>query len=213
VLDVPAPGSHDIVGDRALATEPAAVAALGRAWCEGFAAGGVAPVIKHIPGHGRARADSHEALPRIDTRRGELAAIDFAPFKALADAPWAMTAHVLYTALDAKLPATISPAVIAEVVRGQIGFRGALMSDDLSMKALGGSFEARARRCRAAGCDLALHCNGDMGEMRAVADGAGTLAGASLERYLAALKWRRPPQPFDAAAAAERLAALLAPSA
>jgi beta-N-acetylhexosaminidase len=210
---VPAPGSHDIVGDRALAREPAAVAALGRAWCEGFAEGGVAPVIKHIPGHGRARADSHEALPRVETRRGELAAVDFAPFKALARQPWAMTAHVLYTALDSSKPATVSSIIIAEVIRGQIGFTGALMSDDLSMKALGGSFETRARRCRAAGCDIALHCNGDMGEMRAVAAGAGTLAGASLERYRAALKWRRPPVPFDPAAAAARLAALLAPSA
>jgi len=211
VLDVPQPGSHDIVGDRALSREPAAVAALGRAWCEGFAEGGVAPVIKHIPGHGRARADSHEALPRVETRRGELAAVDFAPFKALAGEPWAMTAHVLYTALDANKPATVSPTIIAEVIRGQIGFTGALMTDDLSMKALGGSFEDRARLSREAGCDIALHCNGAMAEMQAVARGAGTLAGASLARYAAALKWRRPPAPFDAAAAAERLAALLAP--
>jgi beta-N-acetylhexosaminidase len=110
VLDVPQPGSHDIVGDRALARDAATVAALGRAWCEGFAAGGVAPVLKHVPGHGRARADSHEALPVVESARGELAAIDFAPFRALADAPWAMTAHVLYTALDRREPATSASA-------------------------------------------------------------------------------------------------------
>ncbi|MCW5772921.1 MAG: glycoside hydrolase family 3 protein, partial [Rhodospirillaceae bacterium] len=213
VLDVPQPGSHDIVGDRALARDPATVGILARAWCEGFAAGGVAPVIKHIPGHGRARADSHEALPVVAASRAELEAADFPPFRALADQPWAMTAHVLYSALDAKECATNSPAIIGGVIRGALRFDGALMSDDLSMKALGGDFAARARRCRAAGCDLALHCNGDAGEMAAVAEGAGRLDGDSLARYAAALAWRRAPEPFDAAAAAHRLAALLAPSA
>jgi beta-N-acetylhexosaminidase len=210
VLDVPQPGSHDIVGDRALAREPYAVAALGLAWCQGFAEGGVAPVIKHIPGHGRARADSHLALPAVEASWAELAA-DFAPFKALADQPWAMTAHVLYTALDRQAPATTSRAIVEDVVRGHIGFTGALMSDDLSMKALAGSFEVRARECRAAGCDLALHCNANAGEMQAVAAGAGALEGKSLQRYRVALKWRRPPRRFDPKAATERLAALLAP--
>ncbi|MBL8661653.1 MAG: beta-N-acetylhexosaminidase, partial [Candidatus Odyssella sp.] len=182
VLDVPQPGSHDIVGDRALAREPYAVAALGLAWCQGFAEGGVAPVIKHIPGHGRARADSHLSLPEVGATWAELAAADFAPFKALADQPWAMTAHVLYTALDKAAPATTSRAIVEDVIRGHIGFSGALMSDDLSMKALAGSFELRARECRAAGCDIALHCNGNPDEMAAVALGAGALEGESLKR-------------------------------
>ncbi len=211
VLDVPQPGSHDIVGDRALAREPYAVAALGLAWCQGFAEGGVAPVIKHIPGHGRARADSHESLPEVEASWAELAAADFAPFKALADQPWAMTAHVLYTALDRSAPATTSRPIVEDVIRGHIGFTGALMSDDLSMKALAGSFEVRARECRAAGCDLALHCNGNPEEMAAVAAGAGALTGDSLKRYQAALRMRKRPKKFDAAAALDRLAGLLAP--
>ncbi len=211
VLDVPQPGSHDIVGDRALAREPYAVAALALAWCQGFAAGGVAPVIKHIPGHGRAHADSHLSLPEVEATWAELAAADFAPFKALADQPWAMTAHVLYTALDGSAPATTSRPIVEDVIRGHIGFTGALMSDDLSMKALAGSFEVRARECRAAGCDIALHCNGDPGEMAAVAEGAGALEGVSLARYRAALKWRMPPQKLDSAKALARLATLLAP--
>jgi len=210
VLDLPQPGSHDIVGDRALARDPATIGILGRAWCEGFRAGGVAPVIKHIPGHGRARADSHEALPVVDASRAELAAADFPPFKALADQPWAMTAHVLYTALDKDECATNSKSIIADIIRGAIGFNGALMSDDLSMKALKGSFEERARKCLAAGCDIALHCNGDRAEMEAVAKGAGALAGAGLARYRAALV-HRPAEALDPAAALARLAALLAP--
>jgi beta-N-acetylhexosaminidase len=211
VLDVPQPGSHDIVGDRALAREPYAVAALGLAWCQGFAEGGVAPVIKHIPGHGRAKADSHLSLPEVDATWAELAAADFAPFKALADQPWAMTAHVLYTALDKSAPATTSRPIVEDVIRGHMGFSGALMSDDLSMKALAGSFETRARECRAAGCDIALHCNGDPGEMEPVAAGAGALEGASLKRYQAALKWRKAPKKFDRDKALARLATLLAP--
>jgi beta-N-acetylhexosaminidase len=211
VLDVPQPGSHDIVGDRALAREPYAVAALALAWCQGFAEGGVAPVIKHIPGHGRAKADSHMSLPEVGATWAELAAADFAPFKALADQPWAMTAHVLYTALDKSAPATTSRPIVGDVIRGHIGFTGALMSDDLSMKALAGSFEVRARESREAGCDLALHCNGDPGEMAAVAAGAGALAGESLKRYRAALKWRKPPKKLDAGKALARLATLLAP--
>lgn len=211
VLDVPQPGSHDIVGDRALAREPYAAAALALAWCQGFAEGGVAPVIKHIPGHGRAKADSHLSLPEVDATWAELAAADFAPFKALADQPWAMTAHVLYTALDKSAPATTSRPIVEDVIRGHIGFTGALMSDDLSMKALAGSFEVRAREAREAGCDLALHCNGNPDEMAAVAQGAGALAGESLKRYRAALKWRNPPKKLDVGKALARLATLLAP--
>jgi beta-N-acetylhexosaminidase len=211
VLDVPQPDSHDIVGDRALARTPHAVAALGRAWCRGFAEGGVAPVIKHIPGHGRAKADSHLSLPEVGATWAELAAADFAPFKALADQPWAMTAHVLYTALDKSAPATTSRPIVADVIRGHIGFAGALMSDDLSMKALAGSYEVRARESREAGCDLALHCNGDMAEMAAVAEGAGALEGESFARYRAALKWRKPPKKPDVGKALARLATLLAP--
>ncbi len=211
VLDVPQPGSHDIVGDRALAREPYAVAALALAWCEGFAAGGVAPVIKHIPGHGRAKADSHLALPEVAATWAELAAADFAPFKALADQPWAMTAHVLYTALDKAAPATTSRPIVEDVIRGHIGFSGALMSDDLSMKALAGAFDVRARESRAAGCDIALHCNGNPEEMAAVAEGAGPLEGASLARYRTALKWRKSPKKFDPDKALARLATLLGP--
>ncbi len=211
VLDVPQPGSHDIVGDRALARTAHAVAVLGRAWCQGFADGGVAPVIKHIPGHGRARADSHLSLPEVDASWAELAAADFAPFQLLARQPWAMTAHVLYTALDKAAPATTSLPIVRDIIRGHIGFTGALMSDDLSMKALAGSFEIRARESREAGCDIALHCNGNPEEMAAVAAGAGALEGMSLKRYQAALKWRKRPKPFDAAAALDRLAGLLAP--
>lgn len=211
VLDVPQPGSHDIVGDRALARQPYAVAALALAWCQGFAEGGVAPVIKHIPGHGRAFADSHLSLPEVGATWAELAAADFAPFKALADQPWAMTAHVLYTALDKAAPATTSRAIVEDVIRGHIGFTGALMSDDLSMKALAGSFEIRARESREAGCDIALHCNGNPAEMEPVAKGAGALEGLSLKRYQAALKWRKPPKKFAADKALARLASLLAP--
>jgi len=210
VLDMPQPGSHDIVGDRALARDPATIAVLARAWCEGFHAGGVAPVIKHIPGHGRARADSHESLPVVEASRAELEADDFPPFAALADQPWAMTAHVLYTALDKTECATNSKPIIAEIIRGAIGFDGALMSDDLSMKALKGSFEERARKCLAAGCDIALHCNGRPAEMEAVAKGAGPLVGKGLARYRAALV-HRPVESFDPAAASARLAALLGP--
>jgi beta-N-acetylhexosaminidase len=213
VLDIPVPGSHDIVGDRALARDPAVVAMLARAWCEGFRAGGVAPVIKHIPGHGRACADSHETLPVVEVSRADLAS-DFAPFAALADQPWAMTAHVLYPALDAEEPATTSPTIIADVIRGELAFRGVLLSDDLSMKALSGTLEERARRCRAAGCDIALHCNGNLDEMKAVARGAGALKGRSLARFEQALAWSRSGgarERFDPAQAEARLAALLQP--
>ena len=205
VLDVPDPESHEIVGDRAYAESPDDVAVLGRAACEGLIAGGVLPVIKHMPGHGRARADSHHALPVVDASWEALEARDFAPFRALSDMPMAMTAHVVYAAIDAERPATTSRTVFERVIRGAIGFEGLVMSDDLSMQALTGGFADRARAAVAAGCDLALHCNGDMAEMRAVVDGAGSLQGRALARAEAALaRLPKAPEPFDAAEARAR---------
>lgn len=182
VLDVPAPGAHDVIGDRAYAETPDAVAALGRAAAEGLLAGGVLPVMKHIPGHGRARVDSHKNLPIVAASRRELEERDFLPFHALRDLPMAMTAHVVYSAIDPEAPATTSRKLIDEIVRRQIGFDGLLMSDDLSMKALSGGLDERARASLAAGCDIALHCNGRMEEMQAVAGAVPALAGAARVR-------------------------------
>jgi beta-N-acetylhexosaminidase len=209
VLDVPAPDGHAIIGDRAFGSDPEAVAALGRAFCDGLLAGGVLPVVKHVPGHGRARADSHHALPVVEADAGALEAVDFAPFRALADMPLAMTAHVAYAALDGGRPATLSRPIIDAVIRRRIGFDGALMSDDLSMEALAGDLRARAAGCLAAGCDIALHCNGDMAEMEAVAGATPQLAGDSAKRCAAALDRRRAPAAFDAQAAERRLWELL----
>lgn len=182
VLDVPVEGAHDVIGNRAYGKDPETVAAMGRAAMEGLQAGGVLPVIKHIPGHGRAFADSHHNLPVVDATLDDLRAHDFPPFVALADAPMAMTAHVVYTALDADRPATTSPTVIADIIRGEIGFDGLLMSDDVSMKALSGDFGDRTEAILAAGCDVVLHCNGQMDEMRAVAERLRPLSGRALER-------------------------------
>ena len=186
VLDVPQPDAHDVIGDRALGTDAATVADLGRSVCRGLLAGGVLPVIKHIPGHGRARADSHLELPVVETPRETLEAVDFAPFRALADAPWAMTAHVVYTALDAAEPASTSATVIGDLIRGHFEFEGVLVSDDLGMKALAGGFDERVRRVLAAGCDVALHCSGDMAEMTTAAAGSHPLSIAAYERVAAA---------------------------
>lgn len=202
VLDVPVPGAHDVIGDRAYALEPEPVAALGLAAAEGLLAGGVLPVIKHIPGHGRAGADSHEKLPVVNASLDELDRTDFVPFRALRSMPLAMTAHVVYTALDPDNPATTSAAVIRDTIRTRIGFAGLLMSDDLSMKALRGGLAVRTRAALAAGCDLVLHCNGDMAEMEAVAAEASMLAGESLARSEAALTHSFSPfEPLEAAAA------------
>lgn len=209
VLDVPQEGSHDIIGDRAYAKDAAIVATLGRAACEALMAGGVLPVIKHIPGHGRALADSHLDLPVVDAPRAALEAVDFAPFRALRDMPLAMTAHVVYSAIDAENCATVSPTVITDIIRGQIGFDGLLMSDDLSMKALKGGFEERTRASLAAGCDVVLHCNGDMGEMMAIAGAAPPLSGVAAVRAEAALARLKTPQAFDVAAAGARLDVLM----
>ena len=186
VLDVPVAGAHDVIGDRAFAHDPAVVADLGRAACDGLLAGGVLPVIKHIPGHGRARADSHKELPAVDASLADMEASDFAPFRALLDAPWAMTAHVLYTALDRDRPATLSPGVIESVIRKRIGFDGVLLSDDIGMSALTGDYRARAESCLRAGCDVVLHCSGDAAEMRAAAEGTGPLSSAAGARVAAA---------------------------
>ena len=208
VLDVPQPGSHEIISDRAYSSNRDHIMALARAHAAGFIDGGVAPVMKHIPGHGRARADSHHNLPIVDAGRAELAAADFPPFAAFADCPMAMTAHVVYTAFDPDNPATLSPRVIKTVIREQIGFRGLLMTDDLSMKALSGSFAEKTARALKAGCDIVLHCNGHMDEMREVAAAAGVLKGKALRRARAALKSVRKPQPFDRKAALRDLEAL-----
>jgi beta-N-acetylhexosaminidase len=211
VLDVPTPGAHDIIGDRAYGEDVATVASLGRAAAEGLIAGGVLPVIKHIPGHGRAGADSHLALPVVDAPLAALDAHDFAPFRVLSDMPMAMSAHVVYTAIDPKRPGTTSRKVVREVIRGSIGFAGLLMTDDLSMKALGGDFADRARAAHGAGCDVILHCNGDMAEMTAVVKGARLLAGQARRRADAALaRIAKVPEPFDAAEGRARFEAAFA---
>jgi len=182
VLDVPQPGSHGIIGDRAFGTDPETVARLGLAAAEGFLSMGVAPVIKHIPGHGRATADSHHDLPVVEATADELEKTDFPPFRALRHMPWAMTAHVVYTALDKDNPATTSARVIRDTIRGGLGFEGVLVSDDIGMKALSGSYAERAAAALAAGCDLVLHCSGDMAEMEETARGAGPLTGEAVAR-------------------------------
>ncbi|MEN8196597.1 MAG: glycoside hydrolase family 3 N-terminal domain-containing protein, partial [Pseudomonadota bacterium] len=210
LLDVPVPGSHDIIGDRAFDGDPVLVAELGRAQAEGLMDGGVLPVIKHIPGHGRASADSHESLPVVSASRAALEAQDFVPFKALADLPWGMTAHVLYTDLDPESPATTSHTIIEQVIRNDIGFRNLLLTDDLSMKALKGGLAERARTSLAAGCDIALHCNGDLNEMRAVAEGAGRISDTTIVRLENAEALYHTRDRIDFAEAADRLGALLA---
>lgn len=211
VLDVPQPGAHEIIGSRAYSGEIEPIMALARAHAAGFADGGVLPVIKHIPGHGRAKADSHLELPVIDAKRADLEAVDFPPFAAMADAPMGMTAHVVYTAIDPNFPATQSKKVIGSVIRKQIGFRGLLMTDDLSMKALGGSYTEKTRAALDAGCDVVLHCNGEMEQMEEVAAAAGSLKGKALVRARTALKQARRPQPFDRKQALKDLESLLNP--
>ena len=211
VLDVPAAGAHDVIGDRAYDASADGVASLGRAAAEGLLAGGVLPVVKHIPGHGRAGADSHKALPVVEASLAELDATDFAPFRVLSDMPMAMTAHVVYTAIDAAGPATTSARVIGEIVRGAIGFQGLLMSDDLSMKALSGDLAELANASLSAGCDIALHCNGDRAEMQAVVAGSWPLAGEAEARARTALaRIVRAPEPLDAPEARARFDAAFA---
>jgi beta-N-acetylhexosaminidase len=177
-MDVPVPGAHDVIGDRAFSQDPSVVAALAWPASEGLIAAGIVPVIKHIPGHGRAKSDSHKELPVVDAEIGTLRATDFIPFTAYAKTgleAFAMTAHVVYSAIDPSRPATTSTKVINDVIRGELGFQGLLMSDDLCMKALTGAFEARAQAALAAGCDCVLHCDGNLADMVAVAAGCGQL--------------------------------------
>jgi beta-N-acetylhexosaminidase len=209
LADIAGPATHPFLRNRCYGEDPAAVAQRARAVAEACLAGGVLPVVKHIPGHGRATADSHAALPLADAPLAELSAWDFAPFAALSDLPLAMTAHVLYPALDPDRPATLSPAVIGHI-RGAIRFGGLLMTDDISMGALSGPPGARAAAAIAAGCDLVLHCNGDRAEMAEVAAAAGRLAPAAAARADRALACRRPPEPIDIARAEAELAGLLA---
>lgn len=205
VLDVPQQGAHDVIGNRAYSLHIEQVMALARAHTAGLMDGGVLPVMKHIPGHGRAEVDSHHALPVVNARRQDLEQVDFPPFAAFADAPMAMTAHVIYTAIDKTAPATLSRKLIKSVIRGQIGFRGLLLTDDLSMKALSGTLSEKCQAALKAGCDMLLHCNGVLAEMREVAEAAGELRGKSLRRAKAALKSARKPQAYDRKAALKDL--------
>jgi beta-N-acetylhexosaminidase len=201
IADVPVAGSDPVVGDRAYGNEPAQVSAVAQAIAEGLADGGVLPVVKHVPGHGRATADSHKSLPVVNADRAALEATDFAAFRPLAALPLAMTAHVVFTAIDPIAPATTSGTIVRQVIRDSIGFGGLLMSDDISMGALSGSVGERTRAAIAAGCDLVLHCNGEMAEMLAVATEAPELAGIAGNRAAAALAAKRTAAPIDIAAA------------
>jgi beta-N-acetylhexosaminidase len=209
LADVPVPGADAVIGNRAYGTEPVKVAAIARAVTEGLEQGGILPVLKHIPGHGRATADTHFRLPQVDTPEAELERTDFAAFQPLADLPIAMTAHVVFSALDPAHPATTSATIIEQVIRGVIGFQGLLMSDDVSMNALAGSIAERTRSIFAAGCDMVLHCNGKLDEMREVAAETPELAGLALERARRALASRKAPQAFDRVAARAELDALI----
>ena len=212
VLDLPIPEADPVIGDRAYGTEPLRVSCLARAVCDGLLEGGVLPVIKHIPGHGRARVDSHHACPVVEARADELSRTDFAPFRALTGMPWAMTAHIVYMTIDPTAPATLSSRVISEVIRGEIGFDGVLVSDDLSMRALGGAIGERAQRALAAGCDLVLHCNGDFGEMEEIVAATRPISSRTAARLARgeALRHRFPPDGFDRHEAEARFDALLA---
>ncbi len=196
-IDVPQEGAHDIIGDRAFSTDPDVVSVLGRAVMDGTLAGGVLPVIKHVPGHGRALADSHKSLPCIDASCQSLEAFDFRSFRALRDAPLAMTAHVLLPAYDGQLPATVSKAIMQKVIRDQIGLTGLIMSDDIGMKALQGNYSARTRAVIEGGCDVVLHCSGKFSQMCEVADAAPELEGAPLARFDTARSELHKPEPFD----------------
>ncbi len=200
LVDVPVEGAHSIIGDRAYSRDPAKIIPLAAEMARGLLEGGVLPVLKHIPGHGRAHADSHEELPVVHASLETLRGSDFIPFRALSHLPLGMTAHVLYTAIDPNLPATLSPIAL-RLIREELGFDGLLMSDDLSMKALGGSFTERAGQTLAAGCDLVLHCNGDMQEMQEVAQATTPLSDKACERFARAASQLKPPTEFDYAKA------------
>ncbi len=210
IADVPVPGSDPIIGDRAYGTEPGKVAAIAGAIAAGLLDGGLLPVLKHIPGHGRATADSHERLPVVNTDRATLEATDFAAFRPLNALPLGMTAHVVFTAFDPVAPATSSATIVRHVIRDSIGFRGLLMSDDVSMGALSGSLGERTKAAITAGCDVVLHCNGKMAEMTAVAAEAPLLLGEAARRAAAALAARRAATPIDIAASRAEFSNLMA---
>jgi beta-N-acetylhexosaminidase len=197
VLDVPQAGAHDVIGNRAYDHRAERIIILANAHIAGLMEGGILPVMKHVPGHGRSLVDSHHNLPIVAASRLELENGDFVPFAALADLPMAMTAHVIYQAIDAEAPATLSRKLVRHVIRKVIGFNGLLMTDDLSMKALSGSFAHKAQAAYDAGCDMLLHCNGVMIEMQEVGAAATELSAKTARRAKAALKLRRKPQPFD----------------
>jgi beta-N-acetylhexosaminidase len=209
IADVPVVGADCVIGDRAYGDTAEKVALLARAVADGLLAGGVLPVLKHIPGHGRATADSHGALPIVETDRETLRTTDFAAFRPLADLPLGMTAHIVYTAIDPIAPATTSVTLVRDVIRDWLGFRGLLMSDDISMGALSGSIEARSRAAIAAGCDVVLHCNGELDEMRAVASAVPVLTGEAAARADAALARRGRVVKDDLAALRAEWAALI----
>src|SRR5262245_58207252 len=209
LADVPVAGADAVIGNRAYGTEPGKVVAIAQMVTDGLEQGGVLPVLKHIPGHGRATADSHFRLPTVDTPRNELERTDFAAFQPLADLPMAMTAHVVFSAIDPAQPATTSATMIEQVIRGVIGFQGLLMSDDVSMNALAGSIAERTRAIVDAGCDVVLHCNGKLDEMREVARQTPELAGLALARANKALASRKQPGPFDRQAGRRDLDALI----
>lgn len=205
VLDIPQPGTDPVIGDRALGEDPETVTLLGEAVCEGLMSGGVLPVIKHIPGHGRADLDSHKKLPRVTAHLGELAAVDFRPFSALSDIPWAMTAHVVYTAIDPDRPATISDIVIGQFIRGELDFDGVLISDDIGMGALSGTPLERCLAALSAGCDLVLHCSGDLAEMTGILERIPEIDARAVRRLAEAERKRPPVEPADVAALREEL--------
>lgn len=211
LADVPIDGSDPVIGDRAYGQTPEKVSAVATAIAEGLLDGGVLPVLKHLPGHGRANADSHHNLPVVTAPRELLEATDFQAFRPLAQLPLGMTAHVVFTSLDPTAPATTSATIMRQVIRDSIGFAGALMSDDISMGALTGTIGERTHAAIVAGCDLVLHCNGRLEEMRAVATAAPRLAGAAADRAAAALRMRRAPGAIDTHAARAELSATLAP--
>lgn len=210
VLDLPGRDADPVIGDRAFGSEPGRVARLGKAFCDGLLAGGVLPIVKHIPGHGRAKVDSHKALPRVDANRAMLAHHDFAPFRALSAMPWAMTAHIVFAAIDDAAPATFSRKVIETVIRNDIGFGGVLISDDISMGALEGGLDDRAAQAIDAGCDLALHCSGVLAEMEEIAEAVPPISPAAQARIARAEAWRRRArQDIDRRAAAQRFAEIM----
>jgi len=210
LADVPTATADPVIGDRAYGTTPEQVAAIAGAIAEGLLAGGVLPVLKHLPGHGRAAADSHLRLPVVDTARADLEATDFAAFRPLNRLPMGMTAHVVFSAIDPVAPATTSATIVSQVIRDGIGFEGLLMSDDVSMGALSGTLGERSRAALAAGCDVVLHCNGRLDEMQEVAAAVPPLSGAALRRAEAALAVRREPEPLDVDAARRAFEAMIA---